>query len=105
MDEKNREKEPWVIDALYYLNHPLRSKEAIKYINPSLAILPKLQITGDIFFPKQWLDATFRGYSSIDAVMAINLFMNENPDFPENLKNKIYQSTDMVFRASIIKNE
>lgn len=105
MDEKNREKEPWVADALHYLNHPLKNKESIKYIRPSLEILQELQITGDIFFPKQWLDGTFSGHSTIDAVTEINLFLNENPDYPENLKNKILQSTDLVYRASIIKKE
>ena len=104
-DENNREKEPWVIDALYYLHHPLKSSESVKYIRPSLDLLEELQITGDIFFPKQWLDATFSGHSSIDAVTEINLFLNKTPDFPENLKNKILQSTDLVFKSFIIKNE
>lgn len=104
-DEKNREKEPWVIDALYYLHHPLKSSESVKYIRPSLDLLEELQTTGDIFFPKQWLDATFSGHYSIDAVTEINLFLNENPNFPENLKNKILQSSDLVFRACIIRNE
>ncbi len=104
-NEKNREKEPWVVEALYYLHHPLKQEESQKYIRPSLEILEELQITGDIFFPKRWLDATFYGHSSIDAVMNINLFLNEHPNFPENLKNKVLQSTDLVFRASIIKGE
>ena len=104
MDEKNREKEPWVVTAVYYLNHPLRNQSAIKYIRPSLDILKELQATGDIFFPAQWLNATFAGHSSIKAVTEINIFLNENPDYPVNLKNKILQSTDMVFRANKIKN-
>jgi len=104
-DEINREKEPWVIDALYYLHHPLKSKNSVKYIRESLNILEELQITGDIFFPKRWLDATFAGHNSLDAVLEINLFLNENPDYPENLKNKILQSTDLVYRASIITGE
>lgn len=104
-NEKNREKEPWVIDGLQYLHHPLRSKESVKYIIPSLKNLEELQITGDIFFPKKWLDATFHGHSSIDAVLNINLFLNEHPDLPVNLKNKVLQSSDPVFRSSIIKNE
>src|SRR6056297_1946850 len=104
MDEKNREKEPWVVTSVYYLNHPLRNQSAIKYIRPSLDILKKLQATGDIFFPAQWLNATFAGHSSIEAVTEINIFLNENPDYPVNLKNKILQSTDMVFRANKIKN-
>lgn len=101
--EKNREKEPWVIDALYYLHHPLVHRESIKYIKPSLKLLEEIQITGDIFFPKRWLDATFSGHSTIDAVTEINLFLNENPNYPKNLENKILQSSDLVFRASIIK--
>ena len=104
-NEKNREKELWVKDALIYLHHPLRNTESVKYIKPSLEILEELQVTGDIFFPKQWLDATFSGHSSIEAVLAINLFLNENPNLPENLKNKILQSTDLVFRSNIIKKE
>ena len=104
-DEQNREKEPWVIDALYYLHHPLKAEESVQYIRPSLDILKELQRTGDIFFPKQWLDACFSGHSSIDAVTEVNVFLNENADYPINLKNKILQSTDMVFRASIIKKE
>ncbi len=104
-DEKNREKEPWVIDALYYLHHPLRSEGSVKYLRPSLDILEEIQVTGDIFFPKRWLDASFAGHNSVDAVTEVNLFLNENPGYPDNLKNKILQSTDLVFRASIINNE
>jgi aminopeptidase N len=103
--EKNREKEPWVISALTYLHHPLRSEESKKYIRPSLDLLEEIQSTGDIFFPKQWLDATFSGHSSIDAVITINVFLNENPDYPINLKNKIIQSSDMLFRASQISGK
>lgn len=104
-NEKNREKELWVIEGLQYLHHPIKSEESVKYIIPSLKILEELEITGDIFFPKRWLDATFNGHSSIEAVLNINLFLNEHPDLPVNLKNKVLQSTDLVFRSSIIKNE
>lgn len=104
-NEENREKEPWVIDGLYYLHHSLNAKNSVKYIYPSLNMLEELQITGDIFFPKRWLDATFSGHASIDAVTEINLFLNEHPNFPEKLKNKIFQSTDLVFKASLIRNE
>jgi aminopeptidase N len=104
-NEKNREKEPWVIDALRYLHHPLKSKESIQYILPSLEMLSELQRTGDIFFPKQWLDATFGGHYSVDAVTEINVFLHKNPDYSRNLKDKILQSTDLVYKASIIRNE
>jgi aminopeptidase N len=64
-----------------------------------------LQRTGDIFFPKQWLDATFGGHYSVDAVTEINVFLHKNPDYSRNLKDKILQSTDLVYKASIIRNE
>jgi aminopeptidase N len=104
-NEKNREKEPWVIDALNYLHHPLKNKESIQYILPSLEMLSELQRTGDIFFPKQWLDATFGGHYSVDAVTEINVFLNKNPNYSKSLKDKILQSTDLVYKASIIRNE
>jgi len=104
-NEKFREKEPWVITAMSYFNHPLRANQSVQYIQPSLQLLEELQITGDIFFPKQWLDAVFSGHSSSDAVVEINLFLNGNPAYPANLRNKILQSTDMVFRSSIIKKD
>ncbi|HAN19327.1 MAG: hypothetical protein A2X13_01505 [Bacteroidetes bacterium GWC2_33_15] len=104
-DERNREKEPWVISALTYLHHPLRSNESVRYITPSLKLLQEIQQTGDIFFPKQWLDATLSGHSGIDAVTEVQIFLNENPGLPENLKNKIVQSSDLLYRACQIKNE
>ena len=104
-NEKFREKEPWVITAMSYFNHPIRAIQSVQFIKPSLQLLEELQITGDIFFPKQWLDAVFSGHSSNDAVIEINLFLNENPDYPVSLKNKIIQSTDMVYRSSIIKKD
>ena len=103
--EENREKEPWVSDALKYFHHPLRNNRSIKYISPSLELLKEIQITGDIFFPTKWLEATFKGHSSIDAVTEVNLFLNENPSYPQDLKNKILQSTDLVHRSSVINNE
>lgn len=104
-DERNREKEPWVISALTYLHHPLHSNESVRYITPSLKLLQEIQQTGDIFFPKQWLDATLSGHSGIDAVTEVQIFLNENPGLPENLKNKIIQSSDLLYRACQIKNE
>ena len=97
--EKNRTKEPWVVDALYLLHHPLRQKSAISYLEPSLILLEEIKETGDIFFPKQWLDATFSGHRSIEAVTTVNAFLNEQPDYPGNLKMKIWQASDLTFRA------
>ena len=63
-DAANRQREPWVLEGLAYLHHPLRAAASEKYIPASLALLREIQRTGDIFFPKRWMDATLGGHSS-----------------------------------------
>ncbi len=98
----NRRPEPWVTEALQYFNHPIRSSWSIKYLKPSLDLLPEIQRTGDIFFPKSWLDATLKGYNTQDAYQVIDNWLKENPGLPENLRNKVIQSADILKRASEI---
>lgn len=102
-DSHNREVEDWVLSALACLHHPLRASTSIKYVLPSLEILEELQVTGDIFFPKNWLDTTLKGYSSFDVVDIVEKFLADNPTYPASLKNKILQSIDPVRRAAEIK--
>ena len=62
---KNRRREPWVLEGLDYLHHPLRAQRARPGTSaPSLEMLWEIQKTGDIFFPKRWIDATLGGYNS-----------------------------------------
>ena len=51
-----------MLDGLDYLHHPLRAAASAKYVRPSLDLLWEIQKTGDIFFPKRWMDATLGGY-------------------------------------------
>ena len=101
-NEKNRETESWVLTALNYLHHPLRKNESVRYIKPSLELLQEIQITGDIFFPKRWLDANLGGHSSDEAIAAVEAFLNENPNYNNQLKMKIQQSADFGKRANAI---
>lgn len=89
---ENRRHEPWVQTALRYLNHPLRQEEALGYIRPALDALQDVQRTGDIFFPKQWVAATLRGHNSPEADAIVERFLQEHPDYPELLKNKVLQA-------------
>lgn len=97
--KENRAQESWVTTALYYLHHPIRTKSSLKYLKQSLEVLPELQKTGDIFFPKRWLDNTFWGYNSRESIGIINEYLTENPDLNPQLKSKLLQVVDMVFRA------
>jgi aminopeptidase N len=95
---ENRAQEPWVGTALRFLHHPLRAEKSIKYIKPSLDLLYEIKITGDIFFPKSWLDATFWGHQSKEANAIVDQFLASNPNYHEDLKLKILQSTDFLKR-------
>jgi aminopeptidase N len=102
-DAGNRHHEPWVLDAVGFLNHPLRAEEAEHHIRPSLDLLEEIQRTGDIFFPKRWLDATLTGHSSPSAAAIVQEFLDERDDLPPRLRQKLLQSADPLFRAAKMK--
>ncbi|MFA8436408.1 MAG: M1 family metallopeptidase [Marinifilaceae bacterium] len=95
---ENREQEPWVTEAVGYLNHPLRQEHAQKYLRHSLELLQEIQETGDIFFPKSWLNATYGGHNSIKAGQITLEFLQNHPNYPQTLKLKILQAADRVLR-------
>ena len=101
-DEGNRETEAWVLNALEGLHHPLRVQESERYILPSLELLHEIQVTGDIFFPKRWLDETLTNYRSASAVNTVRAFLDARPEYNAQLKMKILQAADMMFRAHSI---
>jgi aminopeptidase N len=103
-DVKNRRREPWATDGLDYLNHPLRGTDSEKYILPALNLLVEIQRTGDIFFPKNWMDAALRGHDTRSAAEIVKKFLAENPNYPIRLRRIILQSADELFRAADILN-
>jgi aminopeptidase N len=98
----NRAREPWVLTALAYLHHPLRASHSVRFLTPSLELLEEIQRTGDIFFPKGWLDVSLRGHSSTEAATAVQEFLDSHRNYPPRLRGKILQSADMLMRAADI---
>jgi len=98
LQEENREHEPWVDQAMAFLNHPIREKESMEYIRPALEELLEIKRTGDIFFPKSWLDNLLKGHNSEEASVIIRQFLADHPDYPEDLKMKFLQSADHLLR-------
>ena len=97
---ENRRHEPWVNESLHYLNHPLREEEALRFMVPSLELLPEIQRTGDIFFPQRWTDAVLGGHRSPAAAQAVRDFLKQHADLSERLRWTILSSADDLFRAS-----
>ncbi|MCC9135239.1 M1 family metallopeptidase [Pontibacter silvestris] len=104
-EEENREKEAWVASALSYLHHPLRAETSEKYLQESLELLEDIQLTGDIFFPTNWLMATFGSYQSPEASAVVRNFLEARPNYNPKLKAKILQAADGVFRAERLTND
>ena len=101
-DEKNREKESWVLDALNYLNHPFRQDDSVKHLKASLELLEEIQRTGDIFFPKGWLNATIGRYTSPEAAHILEGFLAADPNLNPVLLKKLLQASDDLRRVNVL---
>ncbi|MDA2927030.1 M1 family aminopeptidase [Acidobacteria bacterium AH-259-G07] len=99
-DVKNRRHEPWVLEGLALLHHPLRAKRSEKHILPSLELLEEIQRTGDIFFPMGWISTTLSGHRSRSAANTVESFLSARPHYPRRLRLKILQAADGLFRAA-----
>jgi aminopeptidase N len=98
---ENRRREAWVLEGVSYLHHPLRAATSRTYIPASLAMLAGIQRTGDIFFPKRWMDATLWGHSSASAALMVRTFLADlPPGYPDRLRRTILSSADELFRAA-----
>jgi aminopeptidase N len=100
-DVANRRREPWVLEGVSYLHHPLRAGHAERHLRPALALLPEIRRTGDIFFPKRWTDATLGGHQSTSAATIVRQVIDELPaDYPPRLRLILLASADELFRAA-----
>ncbi|MSO56916.1 MAG: aminopeptidase [Acidobacteria bacterium] len=97
---EQRAHEPWVVDALRFLNHPLRRDHAERYIAPALDLLAEIQRTGDIFFPSRWTSAVLGGHNSTAAADTVTAFLARRRDYPPRLRQIIEQSSDQLLRAA-----
>ena len=98
---ETRRREPWVLEGLRYLHHPLRGNDPKTFLPVSLLMLQEIQRTGDIFFPKRWMDATLSGYQSPEAAAVVRNYLAQVPrEYPERLRRIILSSADDLFRAA-----
>jgi aminopeptidase N len=97
---ENRRREPWVLESLQYLHHPLRADHAVRYIRPGLELLREIQRTGDIFFPARWMNATLSGHRSPEAVAIVDDFLAQELQYPQRLRWTILTALDEPARAA-----
>ena len=91
-NKEERRIEPWTQAVLYYLNHPLHSASAVKYIRPALELLPEIQRTGDIFFQAGWCSNLLAGHRSVEARIAVRQYLDDHPELNPMLRSKVLQA-------------
>ena len=96
----NRRREPWVVESLAYLNHPLRETHARRFIGPGLDLLREIQRTGDIFFPTRWTGAILSGHRSPEAAAIVRDFLGSELQYPRRLRWTILGAADELFRVA-----
>jgi aminopeptidase N len=96
----NRRREPWVVECLVYLNHPLRETHARQFIGPSLDLLREIQRTGDIFFPTRWTEAALSGHRSPEAAAVVRDFLGRELQYPQRLRWTVLSAADELFRVA-----
>jgi aminopeptidase N len=100
-DPVKRRREAWVLEGISYLHHPLRAASAEKHVRPSLEMLLEIQRTGDIFFPKRWMDATLSGHRSPAVAAEVTNFLDRLPaGYPERLRRIILSAADDLLRLT-----
>ena len=97
---ENRRREPWVVESLAYLNHPLREADGRRFLRPGLDLLREIQRTGDIFFPTRWTEALLGGHRSPEAAAIVREFLAGESRYPERLRWTVLSAADELFRAS-----
>ena len=64
-------------------------------------MLLEIQRTGDIFFPKRWMDATLSGHRSPAVAAEVAGFLKALPaGYPDRLRRIILSSADDLFRVT-----
>lgn len=102
---EERRREPWVLSAVGYLNHPLRAPASERFLHPSLELVEEIQATGDIFFPLGWMQAVMGGHQSRGAAEIVARYLAEHPQMPPRLQAKMLQAADNLFRAARIVDQ
>jgi aminopeptidase N len=97
---ENRRREPWVLESLQYLNHPLREAHARRFVRPALDLLREIRLTGDIFFPTRWMDSTLAGHRSPEVAGIIRDFLAGELQYPQRLRWTILTAADELFRVT-----
>lgn len=95
--------EEWVTASLGAFTAPAQDALVLPYVAPALDSLPWLQRNRRIFFVGGWLDALVGGQTRPEALAAVDAFLAAHPALPPDLRRKILQSADELWRTVAVR--
>jgi aminopeptidase N len=95
--------EDWVTASLDGFNSVRQAELTRPYLIPALDSLKWIQSNRRIFFLGSWLTSFLEGQTSAEALVAVERFLNEHPNLPRDLREKILQSEDELTRTVRIR--
>ena len=96
---KNRKMEPWVIDGLKLLFHPLRREASSHLLESALNMLKDVRETGDIFFPQLWASAVLSHQNTPSALKSFKRVLSKK-GLPLGIRRLLLQSGDTLLRCA-----
>jgi aminopeptidase N len=95
--------EDWVTASLEGFNSVRQTELTRPYLIPALDSLRWIQANRRIFFLGSWLTSFLEGQTSAESLIAVDRFLNEHPDLPRDLREKVLQAEDELTRTVRIR--
>ena len=95
--------EDWATASLRAFNAGDQAALTLPYLVPALDSLPWIQKNRRIFFLGSWLGGFIGGQKSAEALAEIDGFLQQHPNLPLDLKQKILQTRDDLERTVRIR--
>jgi len=105
LDASTRGPESRTVEALALLTSPLRGKESVFRIKPSLEAIEDIQRTGDIFFPTRWCASFLGNHTSYEAAEVVQSYIESHPNLNPLLKTKILQKGGWLLEEAAISEK
>ncbi|MBN1885076.1 MAG: aminopeptidase [Candidatus Krumholzibacteriota bacterium] len=99
---EGRRREPWVIEGLGLLHHPL-GPGAPAEVDTALALLEEVRRTGDIFFPRSWLGAALGTRYYPGAAEAAATWLDAHPGLHPRQRLMVLAAADRQARAASLR--
>ena len=89
---QNRQHEAWALQTLDLLSADIYEPQNLDYISTSLSSLKDIQKSSSLYFTREWMKAVLAHHKSVIAKQAVENFLSDNPNYPDQLKNNILEA-------------